>query len=100
MNTTKIDLCRRIRDRIPNAVLDDIKPIVEAVFDELLRIIAEGKRIEIRGFGAFALKKRRPRLGRNPRTGVEVIIPERLEPLLKFSQDAQKTIEERLQKQS
>ena len=98
MNTTKIELCRRVRDKLPGKTIEDIKPIIEILFDEILMIVAEGGRIEIRGFGAFSLKKRKARLGRNPRTKVEAIIPERLEPHLKFSGDAQKTIEEALQK--
>jgi len=88
-NATKLDLCSRVSKRLDNKPVTDIKVTVEAFLDEILKILSEGRRIEIRGFGAFSVKDRKPRTGRNPRTGEEVSIPEYKAPHFKFSREAQ-----------
>ena len=55
----------------------DIERIVNVVFNEIVEALARGDRVELRGFGAFTVKHRAPRVGRNPRTGERVPIPPR-----------------------
>lgn len=73
--------------------IQDVKPVIEAFFDETIQTLAEGYRIEIRGFGAFSAKERKARLGRNPRTGEAVNIPKYKTPVFKFSKEAQNNFE-------
>lgn len=89
MSLTKMDLCNRISRKLGNLPATELKPVVEAFMDEILVALAEGNRIEIRGFGAFKTKNRKKRIGRNPRTGETVPIPEYTAPVFKFSKDAQ-----------
>jgi integration host factor subunit beta len=97
MNMTKIELCSRISKKFNRAAVE-LKPLFEAFLDEILNTLAEGHRIEIRGFGCFKVKKREKRIGRNPRTGETVDIPTHLSPVFKFSKDAQKSFENKLKK--
>lgn len=100
MNTTKSDICRRVSNRLGNQYkISHIKTILETSFDEILSILAEEKRIEIRGFGAFKTKMRQPKIGRNPRTGEVVPVPAYKTPSFKFSKDAQKIFNEKIQAQ-
>jgi len=95
-NATKLDLCNRISKKLDNKPVTDIKVTVETFLDEILKILSEGQRIEIRGFGAFSVKDRKTRIGRNPRTGKEVTIPEYKAPHFKFSREAQNNFESKL----
>lgn len=95
MNVTKLDLCNRVSKKITDKNPTELKPIFETFLDEILSVLSEGKRIEIRGFGCFQTKKRNSRVGRNPRTGEEVKIPEYTVPLFRFSKDAMKTYEKK-----
>lgn len=88
MNITKQEICNRLAKKLKNSALD-IKPVMDIFFDEILTVLSEGHRIEIRGFGAFNIKKRRPRKGRNPRTGAIVDIAGYIAPFFKFSKEAQ-----------
>ena len=54
--------------------------IVSTIFEEIINTMAEGDRVELRGFGAFSVKKRDPRIGRNPRTGESVAVEEKHVP--------------------
>jgi len=74
----------------------DVKPIVEKFLDEIITTLAEGHRIEIRGFGSFCVKNRKARIGRNPRTGAAVPIPGYKALSFKFSRDAQRSFEQAL----
>jgi integration host factor subunit beta len=71
----------------------DVKPIIEKFLDEVITALAEGQRIEIRGFGSFYVKNRKTRIGRNPRTGAAVPIPEYKTISFKFSRDAKDSFE-------
>lgn len=93
MNITKIELCNRVAQRFGDVPVSELKPILEAFLDEILDALSEGRKIEFRGFGTFVTKVRKSRVGRNPRTGESVDIPEYTAPVFKFSKDAQKTFE-------
>jgi len=92
-NATKLDLCTRVSKKLDNKPVHDIKITVEAFLDEVLKVLSEGQRIEIRGFGAFSVKDRKPRVGRNPRTGKVIEILEYKAPHFKFSREAQNNFE-------
>lgn len=96
MNVTKLELCKRIARKMGYKQVQDVKPIIETFLDEILQVLSENQRIEIRGFGAFSVKKRKPRIGRNPRTGETVNIPEYKAPSFKFSKEAQNCFETKL----
>jgi integration host factor subunit beta len=72
---TKSDLIQRLSELNPHLVHRDVEKIVNTVFEEIAAALAEGNRVELRGFGAFSVKERNARTGRNPRTGdaVEVV---------------------------
>ena len=72
---TKSELIARLAARNPHLYQRDVERIVATVFDEISKALAGGDRVELRGFGAFSVKKREPRTGRNPRTGEAIDIP-------------------------
>ena len=69
------ELIQKIADENPHLYQRDVERIVNTVFEEVTGAMARGDRVELRGFGAFSVKKRDSRVGRNPRTG-EVEAPE------------------------
>ena len=71
----KSELVQIVAARNPHLYHRDVENIVNAVLDEITDALAAGNRVELRGFGAFSVKNRPSRLGRNPRTGEEVAIP-------------------------
>ena len=71
----KSELIAKIAASNPHLYHRDIERIVNVIFDEIVDALAKGDRVELRGFGAFTVKHRPPRSGRNPRTGREVKIP-------------------------
>lgn len=74
---TKSELIEKIAQKNPNLMLKDIEKIVNVILDKIIRSLAEGDRVEFRGFGAFSVRKRAPRVAKNPRTGSEVAVEER-----------------------
>ena len=62
---------------------DEIEKVVDVFFDEITALLAEGGRVELRGFGAFSTRERDPRKGRNPRTGETVDVPGKRVPYFK-----------------
>lgn len=91
---TKSDLIKRLAEANPHLFLRDIERIVSTVFDEIGEALADGNRVELRGFGAFSVRPRGERTGRNPRTGDEVQVPSKLVPYFKTG----KELRERLNK--
>lgn len=79
----KSELIQKIADDNPHLFQRDVERIVSTVFDEIIEAMAQGHRVELRGFGAFSVKKREARLGRNPRTGDSVAVEEKHVPFFK-----------------
>lgn len=77
------ELIQKIADENPHLYQRDVERIVNTVFEEVIDAIADGNRVELRGFGAFSVKKREPRIGRNPRTGEAVHVEEKHVPFFK-----------------
>jgi integration host factor subunit beta len=89
---TKSELIRRISEMNPHLYQQDVERIVATIFGEIADALAEGKRVELRGFGAFSVKDRPPRTGRNPRTGEPVSVDAKRVPFFKIG----KQLHERL----
>ena len=77
------ELIQIITDQNPHLYQRDVERIVNTVFDEITNAMANGDRVELRGFGAFSVKRRDARVGRNPRTGAAVDVEEKHVPFFK-----------------
>ncbi|GGE41092.1 integration host factor subunit beta [Primorskyibacter flagellatus] len=77
------ELIQKIADENPHLYQRDVEKIVNVIFDEIIEAMARGDRVELRGFGAFSVKKRDARTGRNPRTGEAVDVEEKHVPFFK-----------------
>jgi len=80
---TRSELVKELAARIDALTQIDADLAVSTILDALGTALAQGQRVEIRGFGSFSLTRRAPRLGRNPRTGEAVSIPEKCVPHFK-----------------
>ncbi|HYC05369.1 MAG TPA: integration host factor subunit beta [Azospirillaceae bacterium] len=80
---TKSELIMRLAERNPHLYQRDVEKIVTTIFDEITEALARGDRVELRGFGAFSVKQRDARTGRNPRTGESVDVHEKVIPFFK-----------------
>ena len=74
---------QKIADDNPHLYHRDVEKIVNTIFNEITDALANGNRVELRGFGAFSVKKRDARIGRNPRTGESVEVEEKHVPFFK-----------------
>ncbi len=77
------ELIQIIADENPHLYQRDVERIVNTVFDEIVEAMARGDRVELRGFGAFSVKSRDTRIGRNPRTGDAVAVEAKAVPFFK-----------------
>ncbi len=77
------ELVQKIADENPHLYQRDVERIVSTIFDEIIEAMAQGDRVELRGFGAFSVKKRDARVGRNPRTGESVEVDQKAVPFFK-----------------
>ena len=77
------ELSQKLADANPHLYQRDVEKIVNTIFDEIIEALARGERVELRGFGAFSVKKRDARVGRNPRTGDSVSVDEKCVPFFK-----------------
>ncbi|MBL6933750.1 MAG: integration host factor subunit beta [Rhodospirillales bacterium] len=80
---TKSELIQRLADANPHLYQRDVERIVTTIFDEITTALANGDRVELRGFGAFSVKERGSRVGRNPRTGDAVNVAAKHIPYFK-----------------
>ena len=83
----KSELIQRIAATNQHLYHRDIERIVNVIFDEIVDALARGDRVELRGFGAFTVKHRAARLGRNPRTGTPVPVAEKFVPFFKTGKE-------------
>jgi integration host factor subunit beta len=84
---TKSELILKLAERNPHLYQRDVERIVSTVFDEITSALARGDRVELRGFGAFSVKRRQSRTGRNPRTGEAVQVSEKAVPFFKTGKE-------------
>jgi integration host factor subunit beta len=90
----KSELVQKIAEQNPQLYQRDVENIVNAILDEIVAALARGDRVELRGFGAFSVKARNARIGRNPRTGAHVEVEDKVVPFFKTG----KEMRERLNK--
>ena len=83
----KSELVQLITDKNPHLYQRDVENIVNAILEEITSALAAGNRVELRGFGAFSVKNRPARTGRNPRTGESVQVDEKWVPFFKTGKD-------------
>lgn len=83
----KSELILRLAEQNPHLYHRDVERIVETIFEEITRALARGERVELRGFGAFGVKVRPPRDGRNPRTGEPVKVEAKAVPFFKTGKE-------------
>ncbi|WP_210496136.1 integration host factor subunit beta [Microvirga antarctica] len=83
----KSELVLKLAEQNPHLYQRDVENIVNAILDTIADALARGDRVELRGFGAFSVKKRDARTGRNPRTGESVSISEKVVPVFKTGKE-------------
>ncbi len=83
----KSELVQRIATQNPHLYQRDVENIVNAILDEVMAALMRGDRVELRGFGAFSVKNRPARVGRNPRTGDKVEVSEKFVPFFKTGKE-------------
>ena len=77
------ELVQKIAEENPHLYQRDVERIVNTIFESIIDAMSRGDRVELRGFGAFSVKKRESRIGRNPRTGESVSVDEKHVPFFK-----------------
>ena len=87
MSLIKSQLIQNITDQNPHLYIKDVERIVNTIFSEITKSLSEGRRVELRGFGAFSVQKREERVGRNPRTGDAVKVSEKYIPRFKSAKE-------------
>jgi integration host factor subunit beta len=90
---TKSELIARLAERFPQLVVKDADYAVKVLLDAMSDALAQGNRIEIRGFGSFALNYRPPRIGRNPKSGEKVQVPEKYVPHFKPGKELRERVD-------
>ncbi len=83
----KSELIAKIAETNPHLYHRDVERIVSTIFEEITSALVKGQRVELRGFGAFSVKTRPSRIGRNPRTGEKVNVAEKHVPYFKTGKD-------------
>jgi len=83
----KSELVQKLAERNPHLYQRDVENIVNAILDEITHALVNGDRVELRGFGAFSVKNRPARVGRNPRTGDKVDVGEKSVPFFKTGKE-------------
>ncbi|MCL6261982.1 MULTISPECIES: integration host factor subunit beta [Craterilacuibacter] len=90
---TKSELIARLSERYPQLVSKDAELAVKTILDAMAGSLAQGERIEIRGFGSFDLNYRPPRVGRNPKSGSSVAVPEKYVPHFKAGKELRERVD-------
>src|ERR1700722_9754803 len=89
---TKSELIEELAANNPHLRGADVELIVATVFDEITDALSRGERVELRGFGAFTVKRRNARTGRNPRTGEAVPVDEKAVPFFKAGKELRERV--------
>ena len=89
---TKSELIAELASANPHLTSRDVELIVSTIFDEVTAALARGERVELRGFGAFTIKRRDARTGRNPRTGEAVPVDEKAVPFFKAGKELRERV--------
>lgn len=92
---TRSDLVAKLAERFGQLTQRDAEFAVKTILDAMSEALARGHRIELRGFGSFSINRRPPRMGRNPRSGQQVLIPEKLVPHFKPGKALRESVDAR-----
>jgi integration host factor subunit beta len=84
---TKNELIKKIAEQYKRYSQKDIALVVQTILDSLIDAMKKDQRIEIRGFGTFTIRERKPRISRNPKSGAQVDLGERKVPFFKTGKD-------------
>jgi len=94
---TRSELIAILADRFPQLAARDSDYAVKTILDSMLSALASGQRVEIRGFGSFSLSRRAPRVGRNPKSGEQVLVPEKWVPHFKAGKELRERVDQAAQ---
>ncbi len=89
---TRSELITQLAAENPHLRHSDVEAIVTTIFEEITSTLSDGRRVELRGFGAFSVKRRDPRTGRNPRTGEAVDVSGKAVPFFKPGKELRETV--------
>ena len=92
---TKNDLIKEVQKNLKAYSYKDVTYAVNIIFDSMIKAIKRGERIEIRGFGNFTIRERKPRLGRNPKSGAEVKLEKRKVPFFKTGKELREMVDKK-----
>lgn len=90
---TKSELIAALAANHPQLAVSDTDYAVKTILDAMVEALAEGQRIEIRGFGSFSLSVRAPRVGRNPKSGEQVLVPGKSVPHFKAGKELREMVD-------
>ncbi|WP_420605879.1 integration host factor subunit beta [Novosphingopyxis sp.] len=88
------ELIKKLEDENPGLKAQEVEKIVDLFFHQIVQRLADGGRVELRGFGAFSTRERDPRKGRNPRTGETVEVPAKRVPYFKPGKEIREKLNE------
>ncbi|WP_416878134.1 integration host factor subunit beta [Litorimonas sp.] len=87
------ELIDKLHDENPHLTRNDMERVVAVVLESVTQTLERGARVELRGFGAFSVRHRKARAGRNPRTGEDVFVPEKHVPFFRTGKDLRESID-------
>jgi len=93
VNMTKSQLISLLSEKSPTFLEDDVAIAVQAILDSISRVLENGNRVEIRGFGSFGLNYRPSRKGRNPKSGEPVLVPPKFAPHFKAGKELKSRVD-------
>lgn len=93
---TKSELISNLAARFPQLVARDAEMAATAILSAITHTLARGQRVEIRGFGSFSVNSRASRVGRNPKTGAAVVVPDKKVPHFKAGKDMRERVDQTL----
>ena len=88
------ELLSELAEANPDLRVEEVEQVIDIFFDEITERLAEGGRVELRGFGAFSTRERQARQGRNPRTGEQVDVPAKRVPYFKPGKEMRERLNE------
>ncbi len=92
---TRSELVLKLAANHPHLLQKDLENVVDTILDSIVQALCVGNRVELRGFGAFSVRKREPRQGRNPRTGVAVKVETKHVPFFKAGKQLRERLNEK-----
>jgi len=89
---TKSEIIQKLAEKIPGHRKKDAEVIINTIFNRMVEALSEGDHIEIRGFGSFHIRKRKARIGRDPKSGARVQVEEKKVPFFKVGKELRRRV--------